>query len=393
MQVDTQRAAPDRLTREGMDCLPDNRLDIASWGIEGEVANQIGPVRNGLVGEFDLPDAAVVKNAVTYYLYLGFGAEARQLLRTMDVATPDHAIWQTMAHVLDGDDITGSAFAEMEVCDTAAALWSVLSAPGHTTGTNPRIDAVLRSFSGLPLHLRRHLGSMLAARFLARDDTETARAIRDAILRAPGDHGPSVRLMAAEIDLAQGGDGAAIIPLMAEPGQTGAEATVALVRATVARGAVVDAAITTALESLLLENKGGELEQPLQESLSLALASQDRYLEAFSLAGPNSPVTPRIWDMLAQTGTNSALLQHAIIDPEAPLPEVSAETDRVFASRLIGLGFSMPALRWLTPTRRNPAILGEADRLLTATAEIARRDGRAALRALAGMETDEAISL
>lgn len=386
----------DRMTGTGEACIPDDRLRISDWGNDHPVAMEIGTIRSGLVGEFDRPAPDVVTAASRYYLYLGFGLEARQLLQGLDIAAPDRALWEAMAHILDGEDVPGQVLAGMEVCDTAAALWAALAAPEIAAGPEVNTAAIQRSFSALPLHLRRHLGPGLAERFLARQDRETARAIKDAILRAPGNAGASVKLMEARIELANGRSELAeqhLTALTTETGPVGVEAIMTLINEQARVGKTIDPVLITALESYLLEAKGGPKERMMRDALALGYATQDRFDDAFSQLPITDDAAVPVWRRLAENGSDSAIIRHAIFGDGTTLPSLSAETDRLIAGRLIGLGFADPALLWITPDRRKDGAVTIEDRLLAAEAHLLQRDARATLRDLSGIDAAPAENL
>ncbi|MDP4034466.1 MAG: hypothetical protein Q8P60_16750 [Pseudorhodobacter sp.] len=392
----TLRPLPETLTATGADCLADDKLDIAAWGKELPVAEQMATALTGLTGEFDRPEAAAVSRAVRFYLFLGFGAEARQLLRDLDIAPEDKAIWQTMAIILDEESPPAGPFDGMMVCDTAAALWSVLAHPQLSAGDVPHKTAILRSFSALPLHLRRHLGPSLAARFFERGDSETSRAVRDAILRAPGNPGPQVRLMGAELDLAMGNRDAAdqvLRALAAEGGPGAAEALIAHAETLFERGEPVDMQTVTALAALAFEHRGSRLEPALQRAHLLALAAAGDFDSAFRQRAFAPEAEPDLWRILANHGADSALLEHAVLPDATAPPEVPLATRRKLAVRLVALGFAEPALHWLAEILAPDAKATAEDRLLAARVQMDRHDIREALRLVAGMSGPEADSL
>lgn len=392
----TLRPLPETLTAAGADCLADGRLDIATWGKDLPVAEQMAAALTGLTGEFDRLDAAAVSRAVRFYLYLGFGAEARQLLRDLNIAPEDKAIWQTMASILDEENPPAGPFDAMMVCDTAAALWAVLARPQLSAGDALHKTAILRSFSALPLHLRRHLGPLLAARFFERGDSGTARAVRDAILRAPGDPGPQVRLMEAELDLALGNRDAAdqaLQALAAEGGPGAVEALIAHAETLFERGEPVDMQTVTALAALAFEHRGSKLEPALQRAHLLALAAAGDFDSAFRQRAIAPQAEPDLWRILANQGADSALLAHAVLPQASSPPEVPLATRRKLAERLVALGFAEPALHWLAEILAPDAKATAEDRLLAARAQMNRLDTREALRLVAGMSGPEADGL
>lgn len=375
------------MTAVGADCLPDQAMALQDWGAEAAPAQTLGTMSTGLVGEFDQPDPAAVRRAVRYLLHLGFGAEARQLADGMAPADPDRPIWASLARILDGATDPEGAFAGMEVCDTAAALWSLLAAENAPVGPTVASNAALRAFSALPPHLRRHLGPALADRFTARGDETAVQTIRDAILRAPGDPGDPVRLMEAERALSRGEAGSteALTDLTAATGATAVEATVSLLRDAAARGAVAPDSLIEAAEAMRREYRGASQETDLAAALALAQAAAGQFETALALAqSGRSETLAEVWAMLG-AAPDSQLLHHGILAEGATPPPLPPETDRAIARRLIQLGFSDPALAWLGPARR-PAGLQDADRLLIAEAALVRRDAAAALRALEGLD-------
>lgn len=368
------------LTPDGQACIPDLALALADWGDPRPVAQAIGPLTAQVMGEFDRPDPDALDRAQRYLLHLGFGAEARQLAPLFPDPPPDAALRDSLARLLDGDPDPGGAFAGMAGCDTAAALWSMLADPAPA----PAPPAILRSFSALPLHLRRQLAPALADRFLAAGDAAAARAVRDAVLRAPGDPGDAIRLMERHIDHPEGPPAAALANLQAAPGETGVRAVIESLQAETARGVPAADPLVTAAEALLMEHRGAEAEPALRAALAGAHALRGESGRAFDLAAGHPALEAEVWAQMAAHGPDGDLLLRAIVAPKA-LPQITApDTDRAVARRLIALGFPEAALPWLSPARRGTETALPEDRLIEAEALLALGDARNALRLIAG---------
>lgn len=390
------KTAGEKMTGTGKACWKDADLDVASWGSSGAVISEFAPNTTGLVGEFDRPEPENLSRAVHFYISLGFGAEARLLLNSLEVAAEDRALWETMAHIVDLEPAPGNALAGMEGCETYAALWSVLAYDSPPPLRSIAIPAVLRAFSALPLHLRRHLGPGLVDRFLSQNDAATARAIRDAILRAPGEHGAAVDLLEAEIERASGQTEKAealLEPIVGTNGPAGLASTIASIQLYTGSGREVPYDLATTAEALLLEATGGMEDHPLAEALALAYASQNRYAAAFDLLASKALDPAAVWRMLSETGSDSELLTFAVLADAAMVPTLAAETEQTIARRLITLGFPDSALHWLTGTHRDGGVLADEDRHLTAKAEMQRNDARAVIRVLDGLQTADAKQL
>lgn len=390
---DDARSADTILLRpDGASCIGDSQLAVQDWGLDAPIIDQFVTLRSGLIGEFDKPSPEAVEVAVRLYLFLGFGREVRQLLQVMESKTADRSLWETMARVLDDESQDEGAFAEMEACDTAAALWSVLARPNLPLSARPNLGAVQRSFSALPLHLRHTLGPGLVDRLVRHGDEAAARAIGDAILRAPGEHGPEIALMDAELADASGDHGAAeqtYAQLAKEGGPVEAQALIADVSAQLRRGLPVDPASIAALDALVFEFRNDALASELRKTHALALASVSDFDGAFSVAADLTEIEPRLWEMLAAQAGDAAFLQHSFLAGGTVAKRLSLEVRRQIAERLLALGFPDPAGSWVEEAFSDQDA-AEADRLLAARIALGRRDGRTALRLLAGL--DDAVA-
>lgn len=409
--IDRDLGAPPRLelTPEAGGCLPDAALDLAAWGDGSPPAAQIAAARRGLVGEFDRPDPAAVGRLARLYLHLGFGAEARATLAAFGGPDPEAALLADLAAVLDDRTPPGGHLVGMAGCPTAAALWSVLAGPLPARAEAIDRAAVRRAFSALPAHLRRALGLPLAERFLALGDAETARALRDAILRAPGEPGGAADRLAAELELAAGRGAAAEARLarLAEGGGRDApEALARLIETRLARGESVDETLSARAAALAHEHRGTALGGRLEAAHARAEAARGAFGAAFAAADrlaardadAGAAVRRDLLGTLAETGEDADFLHHAFARPGLGLPAAGpgsladppgAAARRALARRFAALGFGAEALAVLGPEAGNAA----EDRLLRARAALAADNPRAALRALAGRTEAAAAQL
>ncbi len=387
--------ARDTMTADGANCPTADQLDLAGWGRPGPVISHLSNVTTGIVGEFDDVDPTALDRAAKYYVWLGFGAEAKALLAAFDAPLDDAPLLIAMADVLDGVGDPASFFAPMAMCDTPAAMWAALSATDLTELPDLQKGAVIRGFSALPDHLRRQLGPDLANAFLTTNDVETARAITEASRRATPLHDTGVALAEAEVNHALGDTAAAEIELgeLAEGNDPAAErALILLVDARIAEGKGVAADQIAALDALLHERRGTEIEADLLRALALAQASAGLFDLAFAARPDDFALQAEIWAVLANHGSDSALLQSAVLPDKAPIPDLSKSVAESLARRLLTLGLAGPAARWVPIEGDGGASDGlvvkdanDEAALLTAQIAIAQRDGTTALRHLAGL--------
>lgn len=381
------------LSDTGVACIPDAELAIQDWGDEAPPSQALGRRTMAVLGEFDRPDPEAAATAVRYLLHLGFGAEAEAMLALAEGSVPAEP-FRSMARILDGGIDPLGAFAGMEACPTAAALWAVLQLPGLEGHPQTDAGAVLRAFSALPVHLRRHLGPPLADRFLARGDGTTARALRDAILRAPGEAGDAVRLMEAEIERSAGRapDPQALADLRAAPGETGVRATIAHLRAEAEAGRMPAASVVVAAEALIPTVGDTPLGRELREAIAPALAATGQAERALAMAG-DGPAGGAVWAAIATHADPGTFLALAVRAPDLPPPALPAAARHAVAERLLGLGFPAAARGWLRPGALPPGEDPTAEALMVARADLAGGDARAALAALADRPGERADRL
>ena len=349
----------DPLTAQGETCLADEALDLPSWGADRAVADQIGPIRQGMIGEFDKPSPEAIKRVVRFYLFIGFGAEARSLLRAYPDLLEDAPILTAMAHLLDGEPDATGTFTGMEDCDTAAALWAVLSDPQSLPRDEIGRAAVARSFSAMPAAIRRLIGPRLVDAYLEAGDIPTATALSASVLRAPGDAGPEVVMMEAAMARALGHVGEAeakLEPLASAPGPSSTDALVDLVEHRAMLGQSVSEEEVLTLEAALREREGSEDEARYRTALVLAKAASGNYDAAFAETEDPATLTS-IWRLLAQAGGDTPLLNHATLaDGQFPPPEAK-DSAGIIADRMLMLGLADQAARWLTLAPKAPDLL------------------------------------
>jgi hypothetical protein len=377
------------LTAQGALCITDDQVDVPSWGSSRRISDQIGPEREGLTVEFDRPDPDAVTRATRFQLFMGFGAEARSLTRAFQADLPDKAIWDSMAHILDDEPDPAPAFAGMQDCDTAAALWSVLGDPVSLPADDVGKAAILRSFSALPAHLRRQLGPRLVNHFLAAGDIPVATGLRDAVVRAPGDPGPEIVVMQAAMERALGrpvqSEGH-LEPMAAKPGPSSTEALLALVEQKANLGQTVGYDQVLALEEALKERQGGADAPRYQHALVLARAASGDFDGAFAEASQSPEAWPTVWKLLAQAGPDSALLTHAALAPGQAPPTGAKAATALIADRLLGLGLADQAAAWLAQAEHPP-------NLLAARIDLAQGQAQAALSRLESDDSPMALGV
>ena len=147
-------------------CLGASQVEVSQWGTTAPFPAQIGVIRTRLTEEFDVINQDAAIELARLYIYFGFGVEARQILALLTDDSPTREVLRDMAMIIeDGHAPAGSVLYGQLECESPAALWSALAQRALPKDIPIETNAVLRAFSALPIHLRRHLGPDLSRRF------------------------------------------------------------------------------------------------------------------------------------------------------------------------------------------------------------------------------------
>lgn len=391
------------VTADGKECLPDSALAVMDWSDDRPMLIQLGEVRSGLVGEFDKPSSKGIEALVKLYLHFGFGAEARSTMEGFPTEITNADVLADMAAIFDhGKADPEGRIARMVDCDTAAALWGLLARADIGPGDTVNSTAALRAFSALPLHLRRMLGELLAQRFLQMDEPANARAVRDAILRAPGEHGISISMINARLELAKGnlrGAEPLLEDVVRANGPDSVEAVLLYVDGRLQDGLPVDPGMVANAGALAFEFKGSRQAAPLERAQVLGLASNGDFGEAFAALARwrkdgfdplQSQVKDELFAMLAAPEASQLFLTHYFANRDLIRPdEASPDLRLALSERLLSFGFTDEARRM----RGADTGQTETGRLFLARAALADFDGAEALRQLDGFDGTEARRL
>ncbi|MGH1330230.1 MAG: hypothetical protein ACRBBK_05065 [Paracoccaceae bacterium] len=391
------------LTSDGETCLPASKFDIARWGPQIAPQLDFAAYRGALIGEFDTAEPNEIRDLARYYIFLGFGAEAKSTLREFGVIVQDADLLSAMAEIMDqGQADSLGRLAGQFACNTPAALWSVLAASRIEKGDEINRVAIMQAFSALPLHLRRHLGPVLSDRFLGIEDTDVASSIRGAIQRAPGDHGEGFDMLDAKLELSLGHEDIAtqkLETLVREGGSLASEALATLMKAKLnAKEAIPEAMIAdaialsftlqkTPLGATLAELSIAATIQNGESSLAFERIAQAQREEA--LAGD---VIDRLLNdaylSLAQNAEDIEFIRRSFA-PSArkEMAKLSVAPRRAVAARLLDLGFASPAREILVAVQDIPE---PEDRFLFARAALMQGRAQVAVGYLAGIDGVEA---
>ena len=270
-------------------CLPHNLLAIETWGEPLQDGLLLSEFRSLALGEFDQSLPQGVADLAKYYLYLSFGAEAKMVLAEFGVSTPNAAFLKILADIIDnGHSEFYDRLSDYSMCPGATGFWALLARENLEKSSSFSGPQIASYFSGLPLHLRQHLGPNLSEKLLSVGDTQTAKLIQNALSRVEGDHGDAFDLLSAEMQLSDGDITQAAKTLDSISKNDGPSAVTALVRAIDLRSSqneTIDKKTAETAEVLAIEYRGAPQEKSLiRASIVARISSGDPDLALAALA-------------------------------------------------------------------------------------------------------------
>lgn len=380
----------------GETCLPDRMFDAASWLTDRSPAEQIATARNGLLGEFDKPQPDQVVTLARVYVALGFGAEARLLLRSLAAPSDTTLALEFMAAVVENlPRPDGSTILTMGNCDGKVALWALLGARGTPSRWDYDLGAVLRANAALPPGLRTVIAQPLADRLIALGAEDAAQAVWKALERAPAETAATLGLIGAQLgELPEN----KLAELMRSNQESAVDALILFVEGRFARGEAIDDGTIAQAEALAAELLPSAKGLAVLRAQILGLGSVGRFDPAFAALAE--------WPEAAEEGlrvtTSADLIGQLAVVPDDALflrsfyaqravieaCELPKATRLHLAERLLDQGFA-PAARTTLSTLGQ----GEEGRLLLARAALLEGDGPAALAHLGALDGAQAAAL
>ncbi|EKE43765.1 hypothetical protein OCGS_2099 [Oceaniovalibus guishaninsula JLT2003] len=181
-------------------CIGPEALDVASWKPEGWPDRWIGGSFAALTDAADRPDPNALKTRVRHLLFLGFGAEAAQMLHAAEasaVIVPDAGVMAEMAALTDGP-ADAPLLSGQAACAGPGIVWALL-ADGRSFPRTAGVEGLLTEFSRLPSHLRTNLGPRLVAELIALQMPNIAAEVDAAVKRGNPPADAKTAMMTARI--------------------------------------------------------------------------------------------------------------------------------------------------------------------------------------------------
>lgn len=268
-------------------CLQDDLFELENWRSRPANSDEISGLRRTLIGEFDLPDKAVLEKLIKLYIVLGFGTEARDLLNAYPNMVSQNALLGELALLVETGDLTeNSQLALQAHCPGKSAMWAILARPAIPLGETPDGMAIARHFSVLPGLLRKQIGPRLGTRLLKAGFTDQASGIAKLMARSAGPDNAAVSLFFAKLDLAQAHTARAeeqLLLLISTNAPNAAEAFEVLISHRLSIGALVERPLIDHAAALAHELRGSLSGQILRRVEILSWAARNEQTRAFEI--------------------------------------------------------------------------------------------------------------
>ncbi len=392
-----------RILLTGQRCMPDRLFDLQSWRSEAPVPDQIAAARAALVGEFDRPDPGAALNLVRLYLSLGFGAEAKDALRSFGGTSPPAATYHYIADILNGaEPAQDSPIIGMAGCNGKVSLWAMLGA-----NTLPQVDqvdlqAVQAAFSGLPPDVRNIVGPDLVDRLLAIGARDTAQAVLNALDRSPDPRGAAQAITRARIAMSQGDTETVerrVMPIARSNDGAAAQALILAIDARLERNRPVDresvenaAALAQELGATrdgLLLRRATALGEGSTGAFDAAFAALDNWPQG-ALTDLQFAARQELYAQLAKVPDDKIFLGQVLRRvKDAAQSGLPSELQIALSERLIAEGFSREAKSIIDDATKNTP----DGRIALARAALNESDSAAAISHLEGLDGEQAQRL
>jgi hypothetical protein len=386
-------------------CRPDEALDVARWSDGRPLPDQTVELRRLLVGEFDRPNGAVVRDLARLHIRYGLGAEAAEILRGFDAEVEERALLADLARVVENRAPDGPLARDI-ACPGRHGLWLAVAGQPAMIASERHFRSMRTALEEMPPALRALVGPELVGRFLGAGRIEQARILHDVVVRPGVEVDAAMRLASGRLAAAERRlpDAESWLSGLVEANAPNAgDAVLALVRARLASGAGVPESWITDLRVLALEQRRSEREPQARELIAEAMARNGNLRGAFgelvALAADRPDAVASVEAVAARLlaeadpgAVGRAAYAEVAIGHAAMVSEAPANDPLRVAvgARLLDLGLPGPALAIVAPAEARGS---EAARLVAARARLALGTGEVVLATLAGLEGGEAALL
>lgn len=354
------------LMLSGEVCPDPDGVAVSSWGNDTPFGSQVSDLRNTLYSEVDRLDTATVLRLARSYLYFGFGAEAKQVLRLSDEVVAENPELMDLADIIEYGFARNPRFVHRFAdCDSDLALWGTLAAKKIPEDKVINENAALRALAKLPEHLKRFLAPALSSRFSDRGDLEFASIAlrnvelgRDAVQADAGIAKAKIAKNSGDTEFAEGlleeviEDNAAETP----------EALIAFIDNRLAEEKKVPADIALLIETYAFERRNDSIAKEIMRAHVIASLYSDQFSKAFeAMENPTiaadedltAELLSHAFTSLSKNADDITFLEKFYAEFPSSTEQMMSKSVFITAERLLKLGFIIEAEQLLSTINEN----------------------------------------
>ena len=351
-------ALPSELTTSpyGPGCIDPAVVDIANWADDRPMPAQIADARAPLFGEFDVLSPKAARKLSQLYLHFGFGLEAMRVLDLDPDLRGASGILLEIGEIMEFGHVRAPQILQAYVqCDSALAMWAILSLKTVPTSTVINTRAALRTLNALPPHLRNFLAPELSRRLLTYGDKAGAATALRSIERLPSAVSDDTKMAQADLDLADDHLPEAQEKLEQVVASNSAQSALALIKSVTAQidqNLPVSPDTALLVEAYALELRDDPLGASLRKLQVQALAQSGQFEAAVTAIDALPPdqktveradLTNHVIADLTDQGDDMTFLDIVFDLQSKQALQVSYDTRQAVADRLLSLGFATAA--------------------------------------------------
>ncbi len=341
----------------GLQCLPDEKIELEVWGSDEPMAAQVAELREDLYSDLDRLNHDVAKRLSKLYLHFGFGAEARQVLEITNDLLNSAPVLMEISEIMEfGFSKNPTHLPAFQECDGDVALWAILSQKSVPTTSAVNTSAALRALGALPIHLRRFIAPELSRRLLNYGDEDGAAAALRSVSRRDEPLSGSGQLARAELEMSSGATDAArstLASVVTSNEQHSAEALIKFVDSHLAADTQIDESVATLVEAYAFEMRNDPLGSELRRTYILALAKSGQFDASFREFNRRSiqqgdlenedELRHTVINIMTETAPDVVFLENFFSDIVSNGPITNITTVKNVVNRLVELGFASEA--------------------------------------------------
>ncbi|MFK7881561.1 hypothetical protein [Roseobacter sp.] len=358
--IPIERDSLDLMSSGGV-CPDSTAVQVTNWGDDRPFHEQVSSVRESLFSEVGRLNEIKALELARLYVFFGFGAEAKQVLRLSETLTKSNPELMDLASIVDfGFAKNPRSVHRYADCDSELSLWAIMAARTVSRDQVVNEDAALRTLIKLPLHLRDQIAPALSKRFTELGKTEAASIALRRVNLSKSEGANDANLARAKIEQRKGNIDAAdklLSDITQSNSKESPEALVAFVENRVNDLSPVPADISLLIESYAFEFEDSPIGTQLTRAHVLAAALSGQFAKAikslqnsvlYQDATISAELQSYIFSALAKDANDEDFLE--VFFSHYPISDSDLTEQSVLsvAKRLNEMGFSSLAQKTLS---------------------------------------------